>query len=106
MGPGNANKSTLIGGGGGCLLSTTNTNDDAAYTFSRGGSSGVAQCDSHRVKLKLIQRHAEFFRRVYAPLNIVCRNVPSPRWQPMMLSHLRCGTKVDHLKLLKMIWHV
>ena len=29
-----------------------------------------------------------------------------PTWQPMMLSQLRCGTKLDHLKLLNTIRHV
>ena len=63
-------------------------------------------------------RHADLFRRVYAlldmihrtfvrvPPHIVRQNVLSLRWQPMMLSQLRCGTKLDHLKLLNMIWHV
>ena len=34
------------------------------------------------------------------------QNVPSLRWQPMMLCQLWCGTKLDHLKLLNTIWHV
>ena len=62
--------------------------------------------------------HADLFRRVYAlhdmiprtfvrvPLDIVRQNVLSLRWQPMMLSQLRCGTKLDHLKLLNTIRHV
>ena len=63
-------------------------------------------------------RHADLLRRVYAlpdmiqrtfvrvPLDIVRQNVLSLRWQPMMLSQLRCGTKLDHLKLLNTIRHV
>ena len=66
-------------------------------------------------------RHADLFRRVYAlpdmiqrtfvrvPLDIVDSvrlDVLSLRWQPMMLSQLRCGTKLYHLKLLNMIRHV
>ena len=59
--------------------------------------------------------HGDLFRRVYAllgiirwtfvrvPLVIVRQNVLSLRWQPMMLSQLRCGTKIDHLKPLNMI---
>ena len=62
--------------------------------------------------------HADLFRRVYAlpdmiqrtfvrvPLDIVQQNVLSFRWQPMMLSQLQCGTKLDHLKLLNTIRHV
>ena len=34
------------------------------------------------------------------------QNVLSLRWQPMMPSQLRCGTKLDHLKLPNMIRHV
>ena len=56
----------------------------------------------------LLLRHADLFRRLYAhldmiqrifvrvPMDIVRQNVPSLRWQPMMLSQLRCGTKLDH----------
>ena len=63
-------------------------------------------------------RHADLFRRVYAlrdmirrtfvrvALDIVRQNVLSLRWQPMMLSQLRCGTKLDHFKLLNTIRHV
>ena len=63
-------------------------------------------------------RHADLLRRVYAlpntiqrtfvkvPQDIVRQNVLSLRWQPMMLSQLWCGTKLDHLKLLNTIWHV
>ena len=43
---------------------------------------------------------------VRVPLDIVRQNVLSLRWQPLMLSQLRCGTKLDHLKLLNTIWHV
>ena len=62
--------------------------------------------------------HADLCRRVYAlsdmtqrtfvtvPLDILRQNVLSLRWQPMMLSQLWCGTKLDHLKLLNTIWHV
>ena len=63
-------------------------------------------------------RHVDFFRRVYAlpdmiqrtfvrvPLDIVWQNVLCRRWQPMMLSQLRCGTKLYHLKLPNTIRHV
>ena len=63
-------------------------------------------------------RHADLPRRVYAlldmlqrtfvrvPLDIVRQNLLSLRWQPMMLSQLQCGTKLDHLKLLNTIRHV
>ena len=63
-------------------------------------------------------RHADLVRRDYAlpdmiqrtfvrvPLDIVRQNVLSLRWQPMMLSQLRCGTKLDHLNLLNTIRHV
>ena len=63
-------------------------------------------------------RHADLFRRVYAlldmiqrtfvrvSLDIVRQNVLSLCWQPMMLSQLRCGTKLDHLKLPNTIRHV
>ena len=63
-------------------------------------------------------RHADLFLRVYAlphmirptfvtaPLDIVRQNVPSLRWQPMMLSQLRRGTKGDPLKLLNGMRHV
>ena len=62
--------------------------------------------------------HADLFRRVHAlpymiqrtfvrvSLDILRQNVLSLRWQPMMLSQLRCGTKLDHLKLLNTIRHV
>ena len=63
-------------------------------------------------------RHADLFRRIYAlpdmiqrtfvrvPLDIVRHNVVSLRWQPMMLSQLRCGSKLEHLKLIHTIRHV
>ena len=63
-------------------------------------------------------RRADLFRRVYAlpdmiertfvrvPLDIVRHNLLSLCWQPMMLSQLRFGTKLDHLKLLNTIRHV
>ena len=63
-------------------------------------------------------RHADLYRLVYAlpdmiqrtfvrvPPDVVQQNVLSLRWQPMMLSQLRCGTKVDHLKLLNTIRRV
>ena len=63
-------------------------------------------------------RHADLFRQVYAlpgmiqrtfvrvPLDIVRQTVLSLRWQPMMLSQLWCGTKLDHVKLLNTKWHV
>ena len=44
------------------------------------------------------------FVRVF--LDIVRQNVLSLRWQPMMLYQLRCGTKLDHLKLLNTTRHV
>ena len=62
--------------------------------------------------------HSHLFRRVYAlpdmiprtfvrvPLDIVRQNVLSLRWQPMMLSQRRCGTKLDHLELRNTIRHV
>ena len=43
---------------------------------------------------------------VRVPLDIVRQNVLSLRWQPMMLSQLRRGTKLDHLKLLNSMGHV
>ena len=43
---------------------------------------------------------------VKVPLDIVRQNVLSLRWQPMMLSQLRCGTKPDHFKPLNTIRHV
>ena len=58
-------------------------------------------------------RHGDLFRSVYAlssiihrkfvivPLDIVRQNTPSFRWQPMMFSQPRCGTKLSHLKLMK-----
>ena len=63
-------------------------------------------------------RHVDLFRLLYAlsymiqrtvlrvPLDIVRQNVLSLRWQPMMLSQLRCGIKLDHLTLLHTIRHV
>ena len=43
---------------------------------------------------------------VRVPLDIVWQNVLSLRWQPMMLSQLRCDTTLYHLKLLNTIRHV
>ena len=43
---------------------------------------------------------------VRVPLDIVRQNVLSLRLQPMMLSQLPCGTKLDHLQLLNTIRHV
>ena len=43
---------------------------------------------------------------VEVPFDIVRQNVLSLRWQPMMLSQLRCGTKIDHLKPVNMICYL
>ena len=62
--------------------------------------------------------HRDHFQRVHAlpgiiqrtfvrvPLDIVRQIVLSLRWQPMMLSHLRCGTIWDHLKVVNMICYL
>ena len=40
---------------------------------------------------------------VGVPLNIVRESVLPLHWRPMMLSELRCGTEIDHLKVLNMV---
>ena len=59
--------------------------------------------------------HGDLFQRVYAllgmiertfvrvPLDIVRQNVLSLRWKAIMLSEMRCGTKIYHLQLVNMI---
>ena len=62
----------------------------------------------HPDLLRRVDALPDMIRRTFVrvPLDIVRQNVVPLRWQPMMLSQLRCGTKLDHLKLLNTPRHV